>query len=74
MDISQVPEMKCPKCNGNVFFVAYFIRRIPGIITKNGKDQMQMAPITMCLECREPIDHKLNTLIKKGETKDEPST
>ena len=56
VDISQTTAVKCKKCDGQLFDISYYLRKVSGLLTGSMKDTIVDIPVPVCRNCGTPIE------------------
>ena len=51
VDLSKCPNLECPQCKGTHFVSVLVIKKISGVLSPTGKDELVAVEIFKCVKC-----------------------
>jgi len=51
VDLSRCPDMECPQCKSTHFVSVLTIKKISGVLSPTGKDELVAVEIFKCVKC-----------------------
>lgn len=68
VDVSQLKDIVCenPGCGNYTFQEATLLKRVPGLLTENGKDGLVPIPVFVCNVCGHVNNDFLPAFMRKG--------
>jgi len=51
VDLSRCPDIQCPHCKGTYFVSVLTIKKISGVLSPTGKDELVGVEIFKCVKC-----------------------
>ena len=56
----------CDDCGHDIFVPGYILKRIPGLLSKSGKEESYSIPIFMCAKCHHVNEDNAPAILRKN--------
>jgi len=51
LDIASLSNLVCKSCKNEMFWQCFFLKKLPGVMSRSGRDEMIIVQIFICRNC-----------------------
>jgi len=66
MNLENLPDIKCEKCNNEIFDSALRIKKLSSFLTKDGNEQRFLIPVLICKKCGKVLEEESKAYAESG--------